>query len=67
MTSGNGVEWSGEEPTVGPIDGSLKGVTEAPDEDANDGEKTTVDPAPAESANQPRQSRRRPGVEYRPV
>jgi hypothetical protein len=63
MTSGNGAERSGEEPAVGPIDGSLKGSTE----DSLDGEDTTVDPAPAASADRPRKCRRKAGVEYRPV
>lgn len=67
MTSGNGVERSGEELAVGPIDGSLTGATEDPDKDANDGENTTLDPAPTASADQPRESRRKAGVEYRPV
>jgi hypothetical protein len=68
MTSGNGVERSGEEPAVGPIDGSLEmSITEGSDEDSDDGEDTAVDPAPAASADRPREGRRKPGVEYRPV
>jgi hypothetical protein len=63
MTSGDGVERSGEEPAVGPIDRSPKGSTK----DAGDGEDTSVDPAPAASADRPRQRRRKAGVEYRPV
>ncbi|MEU6320001.1 hypothetical protein [Streptomyces sp. NPDC047009] len=64
MTSGNGAERSGEEPAVGPIDGSLEtSITE----DSDDGEDTAVDPAPAASADRPREGRRKPGVEYRPV
>ncbi|WP_127361547.1 hypothetical protein [Actinacidiphila soli] len=61
MTSGNGAERSGEEPAVGPIDGST--------EDSVDGEDTTVDPAaaPAASADRPCRCRRKAGVEYRPV
>ncbi|MER6075540.1 hypothetical protein ACFXMT_18835 [Streptomyces mirabilis] len=67
MASGNGVERSGEEIAVGPIDGSLKGSTEDPDEDSNDGEDTTADPAPAASADRSREYRRKAGVVYRPV
>ncbi|MFF3877162.1 hypothetical protein [Streptomyces sp. NPDC001978] len=63
MTSGNGAERSGEEPAISPIDGPLKGSTE----DSTDGEDNTVDPAPAASADQPRQGRRKAGVQYRPV
>ena len=67
MASGNGVERSGEEIAVGSIDGSLKGSTEDPDEDSNDGEDTTADPAPAASADRSREYRRKAGVVYRPV
>ncbi|MGW1802791.1 hypothetical protein ACWCQN_44890 [Streptomyces sp. NPDC001984] len=67
MTSGNGAERSGEEPAVGPIDGSLEMPTEDSDEDSDDGEDTIVDPAPAASADRPREGRRKAGVEYRPV
>ncbi|MGW2939873.1 hypothetical protein ACWDA7_51415 [Streptomyces sp. NPDC001156] len=63
MTSGNGTEQSGEEPEVGPIDRAPKGCAE----DSSDGEDTTVDPPPAASADRPRTSRRKAGVEYRPV
>ncbi|MFG2425956.1 hypothetical protein ACGFWD_44210 [Streptomyces sp. NPDC048448] len=73
MTSGNGAEQPGEEPAaaersdeepaVGPNDRSSRGRTK----DSVDGEDSTVDPAPAESADRPRKSRRKPGVEYWPV
>jgi hypothetical protein len=64
MTSGNGAERSnGEEPMVGAIDGSPQGSTE----DSLNGEDTTVDPAPAASADLPRECRRKAGVAYRPV
>ncbi|MFI6357404.1 hypothetical protein ACIBJF_33305 [Streptomyces sp. NPDC050743] len=63
MTSGNGAEQSGEEPALGPIDGSLEGSSE----DSVDGQDTTVDPAPTASADRPRKYRRKAGVEYRPV
>ncbi|MER5914883.1 hypothetical protein ABT124_31580 [Streptomyces sp. NPDC001982] len=73
MTFGNGAERSGEEsavaersgeePAVGPNDPSSRGCTK----DSIDGEDTAVDPAPAASADQPCKSRRKAGVEYRPV
>jgi hypothetical protein len=63
MTSGNGTERSSEEPSIGDVDPSLKGCTTDP----GDSEDTTVDPAPAASAERPRNSRRKAGVEYRPI
>lgn len=60
MTSGNGIEPSGEESAADPVDG----VREGPTEDSAD---ATVDPTPPTGADRPRTFRRKAGVVYRPV
>ncbi|MGW7427766.1 hypothetical protein ACWGJB_49000 [Streptomyces sp. NPDC054813] len=63
MTSGNGDDQSGEEPAADSTDASPDGRVK----DSGDGEDPAADPAPETSADRPRASRRKPGVEYRPV
>jgi hypothetical protein len=63
MTSGNGVEESGEESPVCDVEPS----PEVPTDDSCDGAATTVDAAPAPITDRPPTSRRKPGVEYRPI
>ncbi|MEU2624288.1 hypothetical protein ABZ642_40305 [Streptomyces sp. NPDC007157] len=63
MTSGNGDDRSGEEPAADAADASPDGRVK----DSGDGEGPVADPAPETSADRPPTSRRKPGVEYRPV
>jgi hypothetical protein len=59
MTSGNGVERSGEEPASGSTDGVVCDDTEAED--------ITVESVLPASLDRPRERRRKVGVQYRPV
>ncbi|MGW7243804.1 hypothetical protein [Streptomyces sp. NPDC054804] len=63
MTSGNDDDRSCEEPAAGANDASPDGRVK----DSGDSEGPAADPAPETSADRPRASRRKPGVEYRPV
>lgn len=63
MTSGNGAEPSGGEPT----EAEPPGEEPAFGEDVGGGTDTAAEPAPAQDAERPRPPRRKAGVEYRPV
>lgn len=63
MTSGNGVEESGEESSVCDAEPSPEVATD----DSCDGPATTVDSAPAAITDRPPAGRRKPGVAYRPI
>ncbi|MFL4908400.1 hypothetical protein ACJ6WF_35680 [Streptomyces sp. MMS24-I2-30] len=61
MTSGNGAEPAGEEPAADSVDGPQKGHGD----DSDDGAEPAA--GPATGAERTRTSRRKAGVEYRPV